>query len=275
MPQLAVFMLRYHNATGNLIAATHGRGMYRWRTHTTAATVSAASYVANADVARDSIVSVFGVSLATATAPAPPGVFPLPTTLAGTTVTVRDSQGAERPASLFFAGPGQVNALLPTGTADGTATLIVRNSLGETSSGTVRVGAVAPGLFTGNANGIGAAAGFAIRVRGAAQTRESLFSIDAATNRAVTRAIDFDPAAESIFFELYGTGVRNRTNQANVTCEIGGVTIPVEYASQAPGFVGLDQINIRVPNSLDNRGEVDLVIVVDGKRAQTVRVNVR
>ncbi|HEX4945161.1 MAG TPA: hypothetical protein VFZ34_00685 [Blastocatellia bacterium] len=275
MPQVAVFMLRYHNATGNLIAATHGRGMYRWRTYTTGATVSAASYAANAEVARDSIVSVFGVSLATGTAPAPPGVFPLPTALTGTTLLVRDSQGVERPASLFFAGPGQINAHIPAGTADGTATITIRNSLGETSSGTVRIGAVAPGLFTGDANGSGAAAGFAIRVRGAAQTREGLFAIDTATNRAVTRAIDFDPATESLFFELYGTGVRNRSSQANVSCEIGGVTIPVEYASLAPGFIGLDQINIRVPNSLDNRGEVDLVIIVDGKRSQAVRVNIR
>ncbi len=274
MPQVAVFMLRYHNATGNLIAATHGRSVYRWRTYTTAATVSAASYIANADVARDSIASVFGVSLATATAPAPAGLS-LPTTLAGTTVMVRDSQNVERAAPLFFVGPGQINYQIPPGTADGTANVIVRNSLGETSSGTIRVGAVAPGLFTGNANGSGASVGFAIRVVGAQQTRESLFAINGTTNLAVTRAINFNPASESLFFELYGTGLRNRTSQSNVSCEIGGVTIPVEYASDAPGFIGLDQINIRIPNSLDNRGEVDLVIVADGKRSQIVRVNIQ
>ncbi len=275
MPQVAVFMLRYHNATGNLIAATHGRSVYRWRTYTTAATVSAASYVANADVARDSIASVFGVSLATATAPAPAGVFPLPTTLAGTTVTVRDSQNVERAALLFFAGPGQVNYQIPPGTADGSATVIVRNSLGETSSGILRVGAVAPGIFTGNANGSGASVGFAIHVVGAQQTREGLFAINGTTNLAEARLINFNPASESLFLELYGTGLRNRTSQANVSCEIGGVTIPVEYASEAPGFIGLDQINIRVPNSLDNRGEVDLVIIADGKRSQIVRVNIQ
>ena len=175
----------------------------------------------------------------------------------------------------FFAGPGQVNYQIPPGTADGTANVIVRNSLGETSSGTIRVGAVAPGLFTGNANGSGASVGFAIHVVGAQQTRESLFAINSTTNSAVTRAITFNPASESLFLELYGTGLRNRTSQANVSCEIGGVTIPVEYASDAPGFIGLDQINIRIPNSLDNRGEVDLVIIADGKRSQTVRVNIQ
>jgi uncharacterized protein (TIGR03437 family) len=267
MPQVAVFMLRYHNATGNLIAATHGRSVYRWRTYTTAAAVSAASYVANADVARDSIVSVFGVILATATESAT--AQPLPTTLAGTTVMVRDSAGTERAAPLFFAGPGQVNAQIPPGTVDGTATITVRNSLGETSSGTFRVSAVAPGFFTGNANGSGAVAGFGIHVVGSAQTRESLFA------GAATRPISFNPATEALFLELYGTGIRHRTSQANVNCEIGGVTTTVEYASDAPGFIGLDQVNVRVPNSLDNRGEVDVVLIVDGKRSQTVRVNIQ
>jgi uncharacterized protein (TIGR03437 family) len=273
MPQVAVFMLRYQAATGNLLAATHGRSVYRWRTYTSAATVSAASYVANAEMARDSIASVFGVNLATTTLPA--ASLPLPTTLAGTTVTVRDSQGVERSAPLFFVAPGQVNYQIPPGTADGTATLLVRNALGEISSGTIRVGAVAPGLFTGNANGNGAAVGFAIRVGGAQQGRESLFALDGASNLAVSRPISFSPANESLFFELYGTGIRNRTNQANVTCEIGGVSVPVEYAGEAPGFIGLDQVNIKLPNSLDNRGEVDLVLTVDGRRSQTVRVNIQ
>jgi uncharacterized protein (TIGR03437 family) len=53
------------------------------------------------------------------------------------------------------------------------------------------------------------------------------------------------------------------------------VTTTVEYASDAPGFIGLDQVNVRVPNSLDNRGEVDVVLIVDGKRSQTVRVNIQ
>ena len=273
MPQVAVFMLRYHNATGNLIAATHGRSVYRWRTNTNAATVSAASYVANADVARDSIVSVFGVSLATGTASA--ASVPLPASLAGTSVTIRDSQGTDRSAPLFFAGPGQVNCQIPAGTAAGIATITVRNALGETTTGTFNVVTVAPGLFTGNANGSGAVAGFAIHAQGASQTRESLVQLDSATNQQVARPINFDPATEGLFLELYGTGLRNRTSPANVTCEIGGVTTAVDYASNAPGFEGLDQINVRVPNSLDNRGEVDLTIIVDGKRAQTVRVNIK
>ncbi len=273
MPRIAVFMLRYQNSTGNLIAATHGRGMFRWRTNTTATSVSAASYSPSTDVARNSIVAAFGLNLATSAGPAPAGVLPLPTTLAGTMVTIRDSQNVERLASLFYVGPGQVNYQIPDTAALGTATVIVKNLLGETSSGTINITAVAPGLFTGNADGAGAINGFAIRVRGTTQTRESTVALNA-SNIYVTKPISFDPAIESLFLELYGTGIRYATSQANVQCEIGGVTIPVEYAGVAPGYIGLDQVNIKVPNSLDNRGEVDLTLIVDGKRSRTVRVNI-
>ncbi len=274
MPKVAVFMLRYHVPTGNLVAATHGRGVYRWRTNTTATSVSAASYTASTDLARNSIVAAFGLNLATAAAPAPAGVLPLPTTLAGTMVTIRDSQNIERSAALFYAGPGQVNYQIPDIAALGNATIIIKNSLGETSSGAINITAVAPGLFTGNADGAGAVNGFAIRVRGTSQLpRESTVALNA-SNVYVTKSLSFDPTIESLFLELYGTGIRYATSQTNVQCEIGGVTIPVEYAGVAPGYIGLDQVNIKIPNSLDNRGEVDLTLIVDGKRSRTVRVNI-
>ena len=274
MPKVAVFMLRYHVPTGNLVAATHGRGVYRWRTNTTATSVSAASYVPSPDVARNSIVAAFGLNLATGAAPAPAGVLPLPTTLAGTSVAIRDSQNVERLASLFYAGPGQVNYQIPDVAAPGNATVIIKNSLGETSSGIINISAVSPGLFTGNSDGAGAVNGAAIRVRGSSQLpRESTVALGA-NNLFVTRPLSFDPTTESLYLELYGTGIRYVSSQANAQCEIGGVTIPVEYAGLAPGYIGLDQVNIKIPNSLDNRGEVDLTLIVDGKRSRPVRVNI-
>ncbi|MFN7622768.1 MAG: hypothetical protein ACK5RS_06430, partial [Acidobacteriota bacterium] len=61
--------------------------------------VSAASY-GNAALAPESIVAAFGTGLATATQAA--SDLPLPTTLAGTTVRVRDSANNEYLAPLFF-----------------------------------------------------------------------------------------------------------------------------------------------------------------------------
>ena len=47
--------------------------------------------------------------------------------------------------------------------------------------------------------------------------------------------------------------------------------MPVGYASIAPGYVGLDQINIgALPRSLAGRGVVDIVVTVDGIPANVV-----
>jgi hypothetical protein len=51
--------------------------------------------------------------------------LPLPTSLAGTTVMVKDSAGRERLSPLFFVAPAQVNFQIPPGTASGNATITV------------------------------------------------------------------------------------------------------------------------------------------------------
>jgi uncharacterized protein (TIGR03437 family) len=62
---------------------------------------------------------------------------------------------------------------------------------------------------------------------------------------------------------------------AAVACKIGGADAEVLFAGAAPGFVGLDQSNVRLPCSLAGRGEVDVVMTVDGKAANMVKINVR
>ncbi len=238
------------------------------------ATVEAAGYTGPM-VARDAIMAAFGQRLALTEGFASANSVQLPTMLAGTTVTVRDSKEVERLALLSYVGPTQVNYIMPIEAATGFATVTIRNALGETATGFVEIVPVMPGLFTANADGTGAAVGWAIRVRNGVQTREPITIFNAATNKFVARAIDFDPATEELFVELYGTGIRYRSSQANVICEIGGTRVPVEYAFVAPGFFGLDQVNIRIPASLDNRGEADLVLVVDGKRSKVLKINLR
>ena len=73
----------------------------------TVASVSAASFAAGGSLAPESIAAAFGANLATDTQTAPS--LPLPTQLAGVSVKVRDSAGAERLAPLFFVSPGQIN----------------------------------------------------------------------------------------------------------------------------------------------------------------------
>ncbi|MBL8208062.1 MAG: hypothetical protein JNM09_27765, partial [Blastocatellia bacterium] len=238
-----------------------------------ATTVSGATYL-GPQLAAESIVSAFGVDLATSSMGAESQ--PLPTMLAGTTVRVKDSAGVERLAPLFYVSPLQVNYLIPDGTAPGLATVTITSGAGKVSAGTAEIIAVAPGFFTANQDGAGAPTGFAIRVKpNGEQTREPLSRLDMATGKQVPAPIDLGPEGEAVILELYGTGIRGRSSQAAVTATIGGVAAPIEYADRQPGFVGLDQVNIRVPRSLIGRGEVELVLTVEGKLANVVRINVR
>jgi uncharacterized protein (TIGR03437 family) len=58
-----------------------------------------------------------------------------------------------------------------------------------------------------------------------------------------------------------------------VIATIGGVRVPVLYAGAQSQFPGLDQINLGpIPQSLVGKGEVDVILTVDGVPANTVRL---
>jgi uncharacterized protein (TIGR03437 family) len=61
----------------------------------------------------------------------------------------------------------------------------------------------------------------------------------------------------------------------NVAAKIAGVPAQVDYAGPQGHYVGLDQVNIHIPRSLIVGGEVDLVLTVDGKPSNPVRIHVR
>ncbi len=273
MPRVAVFMVRYHAASNSVVAATHGRGIFRLTTARSVATVSAANFSA-ASITSEAIVAAFGTGLAIRTESAT--ALPLPVVLAGTRVTVRDSAGTERSAPLFFVAPQQVNFLIPAGTAAGAATITITSGDGGISSGAVQIANVAPSLFAANANGRDVAAGFALRVR-ADNSREDLpiNRFDPGQNRFVSVPIDLGPASDQLFLILYGTGFRFRSSLSGVSATIGGVNSDALFAGPQGGFVGLDQANLRIPRSLAGRGEVDVVLTVDGKIANTLKVNIR
>jgi uncharacterized protein (TIGR03437 family) len=234
------------------------------------ASVSAASF-SGAELASESIVAAFGAGLATATQVATS--VPLPTTLAGTTVKVRDSAGVTRDAPLFFVAPTQVNYLIPAGTAAGAATVTITSGAGAISTGATQIASVAPGLFSANANGQGVAAAVVLRIKANGdRIYEAISRFDAAQQRFVAIPIDLGPATDAVYLILYGTGLRFRSALTAVTASIGGTNAGVLYAGGETGFVGLDQVNVLLPRSLIGRGEVDVVVTADGKAANTVRV---
>jgi uncharacterized protein (TIGR03437 family) len=46
----------------------------------------------------------------------------------------------------------------------------------------------------------------------------------------------------------------------------------VDYVGPQPDTPGLDQLNVKLPRSLAGVGEVDVVLTVDGKPSNTVRI---
>lgn len=271
MPRVAVMMLRYFAPSRSLIAATHGRGVFRASLPRNVVSVSAASYRRDS-LAPDSIVAAFGGDLATETKQA--GVVPLPTELAGTRVTVVDSSHTERAAGLFFVSAGQVNYLIPAGTTDGPALVTVTSGNNIVSAGTVQIDRISPGLFSANGDAQGVAAAYALRVKPSGeQIAEAILKLDMAADKYVPLPIDFGPAEDHLFLILYGTGMRNLLGLSGAKVVIGGIELPVSHLGAHQQFVGLDQINVELLRGLAGRGVLDLGLTIEGKGANQVQVS--
>jgi uncharacterized protein (TIGR03437 family) len=107
-----------------------------------------------------------------------------------------------------------------------------------------------------------------------AQIYEPIMKFDAEQNRFVAVPIDLSNAADQVFLILFGMGVRLRSDLSAVTARIGGEAVETLFAGPQGRYAGLDQINLRIPQSLRGRGDLDVVISADGKTANTVRINI-
>ncbi len=121
--------------------------------------VNAASYMPpgmpSSAIAQGSVFSVFGGNLGPASYTVASS-FPLPTNLAGTTLSVT-VKGVTKPTILLSAGPNQINAILPSDVPMGTGTLTAAVN-GQTSTALqIQVTAAAFGIFTFASSGIGQA----------------------------------------------------------------------------------------------------------------------
>ncbi|MDX2044534.1 MAG: hypothetical protein SF097_25210 [Acidobacteriota bacterium] len=234
------------------------------------ATVSSASLKGDS-VAPNSLVSAWGTNFS---------AYPMsadgapPVALNGTSVRVKDSVCVERFAPLFFVSPTQINYLIPPETAPGAATISVFNEAGAVSVATVQISKTAPGLFAANSNGQGVAAASVFRVKANGQQQfEKAVQFDVAQNRYVALPIDLSIPGDQVFLLLFGTGLRYHNSLSTVTATIGGIPVEVLYAGAQGDYLGLDQVNLRLPQSLTGRGEVSLALTVDGKAGNDVRVS--
>ena len=228
-------------------------------------TVSAASDTA--PVASGSIVSIYGTNLAST---GPQATLPLPLTLNGASVTVTDSNGSQSPMPLFYAGPLQINAEIPSGVGTGAAVLTVTTPSGGIES-TVILAAVAPALFSANGDGKGPPAAQVVTTH-ADLTQTFTYPYNCAAGTCTTMPISFGSATDQTALVLYGTGIRNRAALSDVTVQIGPQSLPAFYAGAAPTYVGLDQVNVQLPRSLAGSGTESLSVSVAGTASNVLMV---
>lgn len=184
------------------------------------------------------LASIFGVNLAAGRRAGAP--FPWPETLGGVTVTLNG-----KAVPLSFVSDGQINLLAPASLPEGTADLVVSTAMGASATLPVPVTAVAPGIFFDAVTGLGA-----VRVVGD-------------------------------YLEIYGTGlgpVRSdgawQRTVLTPEVRIGTATAAVQYSGLAPGWLGLYQVNVRIPQGLP-AGAQPLSLTVGGQRSNEVRVRLR
>ena len=218
------------------------------------AVASAASGTPNA-ISPGAIASLYGNGLAIGTAPATS--FPLPTSLAGASVTVNGI-----PAPLLYATPTQINFQVPFEVAPGSAVIGVSVNGAAAGSITVPLFSAVPGIFL-------EAAGYA-----------AVVNQDGSINSAD------QPAPANSFLSAYVTGLGNVFPAVNsgiaatantltiapVTATIGGMAAKVSFAGLAPGFAGLYQVNIQTPQLA---GTYDLRIFVAGSGSNAASVSIR
>ena len=247
-------------------------------TNLIATSVTGASY-RGIPMAKESIVSAFGGRLGTRTLgasdtdPNTPGIQ-LPTTLAGTTIKVKDRQGIERLAPLFFVSPTQVNYQIPPETPIGGALVTVTAEDSTVSIGTIQVVDVAPDVFSADSTGKGAAIGNVVRAKANGALSEEPI-VRFVNNKWELIPLDLGPDTEQLFLVIFGTGIRFRKDPPQVTATIGGVTARVDYAKNQCCFVGLDQVNLLIPRALIGRGEVDVVLTVDGQATAPLKIAIK
>ncbi|MBI2690223.1 MAG: hypothetical protein HYX27_28280 [Acidobacteria bacterium] len=207
-----------------------------------AAALNAASFATGQPLVQGSLASVFGTALAPSTVSAT--AIPLPPSLGGVSVTIG---GVAAP--LLFVSSGQINLQVPWTLQNGTADIVVTVNNTASAAFKATVGGVAPGIFSTQ---FGAGPAIAINPDGSlAAAAGSIPGIATRPAKAgetiillgtglglVTPAITTGAAASDIL----------RRTIITPSVLIGGVTAQVLFSGLSPQFVGVNQLNVVVPN---------------------------
>lgn len=238
--------------------------------------VNAASYVRSPQdshaLAPSSIAAIFGKNLAAGTQQA--GVTPLPVTLAGTSVTINGI-----PAPLFYVSPTQINLEVPAGIAQTITTgyfpvpVVVTTAAGTSPPAMVDTLDTGPGIFTLNGGGCGQGAVINVKPDGTV-------SLNGPSNSA----------SPGDYLEIFATGFgvpkipipdgspapagTSEFLASSGSATLAGMGLDKFLQGKAPGLVGVDQVNVRIPTGAPEGCSVPLTVQATPLSSQPVLVSV-
>jgi len=218
-----------------------------------------------ASAAPNGLISIFGQNLGSA---ASAGTTPLPLTLGGTCVTINNS-----PIPLLMTSTGQINAQIPPELAAGRYSMLVRSIDRKISSQPVQVTVAkyAPAVLADPAT----KRALVFRPNGEAVTTQRpakrdeplvLYAVGLGNPKGGVRLVSGTPAppqlAETDALELYFKKVEtaaDKTRGFRVQEEV-----IVDWSGLVPGYVGLYQINFRVPGFHEKGQNLEVVLRIGG-----------
>ena len=150
-----------------------------------------------------------------------------------------------------YASPGQINFIVPQNMGPGTASVVVNNG-SQVVNGSMTIGQAGPGIFTMNGMGVGEGA-----MLNGMMWQPGPFSIT--TNGQTT------PIA------MYVTGL---DLSSMPTVSIGGMPADVMWYGNAPGYVGLQQINVSLPAGVAGTGRVPCTVTSNGQTSNVTFMEV-
>ena len=180
------------------------------------------------------------------------------------------------PAPIFSAFPGQLNVQVPLNLVGQSAQVVVTVAGQSSDPQTVPIGAESPGIFTTTQTGKGQGA---IQIANTTTYAAPSGSISGSASRAVK-------AGEFITIYCTGLGAVNDPpatgkpasssplSKTIVTpkVSIGGEAATVSFSGLAPGYVGLYQIDVQIPQGVSGGGAVPLVVSINGVESNSVTI---
>jgi uncharacterized protein (TIGR03437 family) len=227
-----------------------------------------ASYGSSAGIAPGEIVFIEGQSIGPSplVAAVMPSTGTLATTLGGATVTFNGT-----PAPILYTSATFTSVIVPYEVAGSNTASVVVSYGGETTGAfLVPVVASAPGVFTMNESGSGAAVAF--NVDGTVNSSSNAAAAGSVILLFETGEGQTDPAGQdgAIFGDLF------RTPVAPVSVTIGGQTAKVLYAGSLPGDVsGLMGIEVMAPTGVASGAQPVVVTVGSATSQASVTVSLQ